>query len=222
MKSTKRASASRLLFAIILLAFALPTPSAAVTEPVSINNQPIAVQRRYFEDGIPRKHKDKTPRTNWQFRCRPQISYDVVAHKTSVDGKTQSISVKITAIRLDLSVPIVMWISRNEEKSTVEHEFGHVKICSDVYADAQPKMRDYAKTFVGKTYSGSGPTPDDACADALKQPFAEMSAHFTTITNNKAKRISEFYDHLDATTKLPIKRQIELAEKSEAPRSPTR
>jgi hypothetical protein len=223
MKSSQAALATRILVpALALLAdFNLPTLSAPSKDAVSIDKQPMAVQRRYFtDDRSSSKTAKKTPHTDWQFRCLPQISYDIVENKTANDGKSHTVSLKINGVSLKLSVPIVMRIAKNEDKLTVEHEFGHVKICADIYANAEQQMRDYAKSLVGKSYSGSGATESDACSAALKTPFNKLSQRFTTLTNDKANRMSSFYDHLDATTKLPVATQIRLAEKHEATNSP--
>ncbi|HEY9717272.1 MAG TPA: hypothetical protein V6C69_07385 [Trichormus sp.] len=223
MKSSQAALATRILVpAVAFLAeFNLATTSAPSTDAVSIYKQPMAVQRRYFaDDTSTKKNAKKTPHTDWQFRCLPQISYDIVENKTANDGRSHAVTLKINGVSLKLSVPIVMRIAKNEAKQTVEHEFGHVKICADIYANAEQQMRDYAKTLLGKAYSGSGATESDACTAALKIPFNKLSQRFTTITNDKAKRISAFYDHLDATTKLPAATQIRMAEKHEATNSP--
>lgn len=227
MKSAKAAIAALILVTALVFSaqFDLSTTSAQNTNAVLIDKQPIAVKRRYFEDDVAAKRTAKTaktPRTDWQFRCLPQISYDIVENKTAADGRNHSVTLKIKGVSLKLSVPIVIRIAKNEPKLTIEHEFGHVKICADVYESADQLMRDYGKSLLGKSYSGSGSTEDEACNAALKTPFGQLSQHFTTITNDKVKRISQFYDHLDQTTKLPIETQIKLAEKNEATKSGTR
>jgi hypothetical protein len=224
MKSARAIANFTIVPAVVALSFAgfnVPTSSAQTPDAVTIDKQPIVVQRRYYKDDNAAKRTAKTPRTDWQFRCLPQISYDIVESKTATDGRNHSVILKIKAISLKLSLPIVMRISKTEPTLTVEHEFGHVKICADVYGDADRLMRDYATSMLGKSYSGAGQTDDDACAAALKTPLAQISERFTTITNDKAKRISQFYDHLDATTKLAVKTQISLAEKKEAARART-
>lgn len=147
--------------------------------------------------------------TRWEFKCPTEIDYTVIEEVDDQGGSF--VRLKVTGMRVNLSLPITVFLPENPSDELREHEAGHVEICRRVYAGGQAKAEELARTLVGKVYSGTGADRKSACALAVNLPLVEFSSLYETAVARKAQDVSEIYDYLDKYTDIPESDLVEKA-----------
>ena len=127
------------------------------------------------------------------------------------DSGGSFVRVKITNLKADLALPIVMWMPDNPPKGLKAHEDGHVLICRRVYEEADNTAREIAGELVGKVYSGDGRNLDDACKFASGVAAVAFSNEFEDKVAKKAQKVSEIYDYLAQFRKYEQDRLVDEA-----------
>jgi len=187
------------------------SPSGQEANPVVLERSPPSLQKHYFEDSPWLRGSAKlTPRTKWSFPFhRPQVSFDIVSDAAAVQDKIQ---VKITGVKMKLSLPMVMLISKSAKQDTLEHEMGHVLICTRAYSRIASQIDAYARQLIGKTYAGRGKDTTSACQAAVDQPLDALSRKYISLSQ-EVNKISQRYDLIYATNpRISIKTAIKMAE----------
>lgn len=147
--------------------------------------------------------------TKWEFKCPTEVDYQVVENVEDQGGSF--VRVKVTGVRVNLSLPITVYLPESPSEELRVHEAGHVEICKRVYADAQSRAEEIARSLVGKVYSGTGADKTTACALAVNLPLIEFSGLYDSAIARKAQDLSEIYDYLDKYTDIPEKDLVEKA-----------
>jgi hypothetical protein len=99
---------------------------------------------------------------------------------------------------MKLTLPIEVITYAQAPPSLVEHENGHVQICTRIYEGAKVVATQACRQAVGKVYRGIGTTSDAAKGDALDQAAEDVCALFRLKTVDYANRVSDRYDVLCA------------------------
>ncbi|MGD9681313.1 MAG: hypothetical protein AB7W16_09020 [Candidatus Obscuribacterales bacterium] len=147
--------------------------------------------------------------TKWEFKCPTEVDYEVVEDVDDQGGSF--VRVKVTGVRVKLSLPITVYLPENPSEELKVHEAGHVEICKRVYADGEAKAEEIARSLVGKVYSGTGADKTTACMLAVNLPLIEFSGLYDSAIARKAQDLSEIYDYLDKYTDIPEKDLVEKA-----------
>jgi hypothetical protein len=122
------------------------------------------------------------------------------------------VRLKITKVNCKLSLPIHIYLANAPSRRSVEHEYGHVRICQNVYAHADQVARQCATKLVGNEYEGSGRSHRAAAGAAVQKAIDELESSYRTATSDRVNRLSRIYDGIDATRQLPINTELRMAE----------
>jgi len=132
--------------------------------------------------------------THWFFHCACEFFYDVEKH--SVANGTHTVTLKVTGVNVNLSLPITVCLPAQPSKGLIDHENGHVRICEFIYDRAQNVARRLSEEVIGKELEGSGSTYDAACRQAIESASQSLAAHYRDETVKAAQRISDIFDEL--------------------------
>ena len=165
-------------------------------EPVSVSKAESTLETKRFDPDNPPPDVSKTFHgvTKWKFECPCEVKYKTL-EKVDDNGGC-FVRVKVTGMKANLALPIVMWMPDSPPEGLKEHEDGHVQICQRVYAEADKIAEEIAATMIGKEYSGTGATVEDATKFASGIAVVDFSNEFESRVAKKAQNISEIYDYL--------------------------
>lgn len=168
------------------------------TEPVEITVDPPKVQinkkkiENYKADAPASDHE--MAQTDWLFSIAPEVLFSVKDEKKQKDGF--HIWIEVTGIQLKLGLPITTTISEEAPKYVVDHENGHVKICTRIYENARSIAEKAAQDVVGKTFEGFGADKKLALSNALQMVAQDVAAPYRVGTVGFADVVSSNYDQL--------------------------
>lgn len=183
-------------------------------EPINISKKESTLEIKRFDPDNPPPDVSKTFHgvTKWKFECPCEVKYSLLEQFDDKGGCF--VRVKVTGIKAYLSLPIVMWMPDNPPDGLKAHEDGHVLICQRVYEDADQIAVEIANSMIGKTYSGTGATIEDASKFASGIAVVDFSNEFESQVARKAQNISEIYDYLARFTDKKQKSLVEEAFKT--------
>lgn len=110
--------------------------------------------------------------------------------------KAESVSLRITRARINLRLPITMWLPKNVDERLLSHEEGHRQIAEEVYQNADKTALSQASVIIGKAYTGTGPSHREAVANALNNAAAELNKEYSRETAQYSRLVSDIYDRL--------------------------
>lgn len=167
--------------------------------PVTLTKEPITVEKRFLENAniedIPLEENEEAA-TVWQFGCRTDFEFDIV-DKTELGKDDKLVSIKIKNVHVTLSAPIVIWISKTAQPSTMKHEMGHVEICKRIYDNVDADAIDAGKSVIGRIYQASGATIEGAVRSAIEKAAEDAYQRYHSKTTAAVDRISTIYDELE-------------------------
>lgn len=194
------ACAKRIDLAAVCFCMALLSASCKVQDqnPVSIvKNAPEIKWMRLDESTSLEVGMDPTDhyaaQTRWRFSIVPEFGFEIVENKKASGSFLTK--VKITYVRMVLSLPITVQISKKADKIVESHEKGHIEICKRYYQKAEEFARKSAAGVIGQTYEGSGSTEKLALSQALVSAGADLGTRYSELmwTVNK---VSQQYDQI--------------------------
>lgn len=146
--------------------------------------------------------------TDWYFHCYPHFDYDVTTNPL----KPNQISLRIKKVTLTISCPVTVRIGK-QEKSTIDHENGHVQIVKDIYQNAGSAAKEACLRVIGSQFDGTGTDRNEATADAIDQASRAVCKYYTGKTVAVVNAISANYDEITqhGNKKIPIPEAIKLA-----------
>lgn len=148
--------------------------------------------------------------TEWYFHCYPHFDYAV----TTNPFKPNQVSLQIKKVTLTISCPVTVRIGK-QEKSTIDHENGHVQIVKDIYQNAGSAAKEACLRVIGSQFDGTGNDKNEATADAIDQASRAVCKYYTGKTVVVVNAISANYDEITqhGNNKIPIPDAIKLATK---------
>lgn len=168
------------------------------SEPVVITVDPPKVQidkkkiENYQKNAPASDHE--MAQTDWLFSISPEVLFSVKDEKKEKDG--YHIWIEVTGIHLKLGLPITTTISEEAPKYVVDHENGHVKICTRIYENARNIAQKSAENVLGKTVEGFGADKKLAISNALQMVAQDIAAPYRVGTVGLADVVSSNYDQL--------------------------
>ncbi|MBX9953175.1 MAG: hypothetical protein K2Y39_28635 [Candidatus Obscuribacterales bacterium] len=193
------APSKRFATGIASLVFALAMSSCSKEkEPIVVIVDPpkVTIDKKKFET----KSKELAAsdhdiaQTDWLFSIEPEIDFAVKDEKKQKDGF--HIWIQVTGVKLKLGLPIKTTIADDAPKYVVEHEKGHVKICTRIYKDARAFAQASAQAVLGKTVEGFGSDKKLALSNALQMIGQDIAAPYRVSTVAFADAVSSNYDQL--------------------------
>lgn len=190
-----------------MTAVAAQKPKGKVADPVQIIQKPMVVRNCFYETDLPAsprvpvRPRLNRGRTDWHFPCLCKFEFKV--EKDGNDQFSHRVAIKITAITINISLPVTVWRSnqlRGKLKAEIErHERGHVEIVGRIYAHAGKVAWEAARTVIGKTFSGQGKTKELAISSAILGAREAVCAPYRVKTAYAADVISCNYDRIEKT-----------------------
>lgn len=194
--SKSASSLTRSVLAIASSLIASLLPSACKAAPVLIEKKPPVVERRTFESGNPNKEaplkEGEDAITIWDFRFGVNVGYDEVYSRKEKDLIKAVISVN--RIRINLELPITIWVPSNINEKLENHENGHRQIAEEIYRGADQTALRQAEAVIGKFYDGFGKTKEDAIKDAQSKAAHELNRDYCRDTATYSRLVSDIYD----------------------------
>ncbi|PWU00126.1 MAG: hypothetical protein C5B53_04465 [Candidatus Melainabacteria bacterium] len=178
---------------------------------VAVERLPPEVQRKELDIPGRRGLRSEGPHTDWFFHCYTNFAYTLTDEQKSGTGTT--VRITITKVNIKITLPIVMWIPKNAAQKVIDHEKGHVRICTRIYENAESAARDAATRVVGSNFQGQGDTVEAAYVEAVNKAAEEVCTTYRKNTADKADGVSKIYDDLTAgsTTLMSVDRSIDEA-----------
>jgi hypothetical protein len=130
--------------------------------------------------------------THWSYMCRADFDLKV----TPVPGKRNLFSVACAGARVDLSLPITMWLPFGVASPLMEHEDGHRQLCELVYSTAAPVAVRCAKDLIAQPLSISAGSASAAQGVARQKVNANLATAYRRETEDIARPLSELLDKI--------------------------
>jgi len=124
----------------------------------------------------------------------PDITCEVISRKRLPDG--EQVTLKLSKIKIALSLEITMWLPENASKDAIEHEKGHASICLDNYRHAEKLAKELATPFVEKQIVARGPDRRTTVREVLMQVRQEIGRKYREETVDKANITSGLFDRM--------------------------
>jgi|AGTN01.3.fsa_nt_gi hypothetical protein len=177
---------------IVVIAFGIP--AVIWDSPVGITKIPPSVERKEFDESSPPPEAESAEsKTIYDFICEPDLEYKMEEEQKISDTKWQ-VRLRITKAKVQLSLPITVFISRKSSKRRSEFEDGHVKIFTRVYVDAQGPAAAAGKSVIGREFFGEAPDAATACDRAIEVARREVREQYGYTVEDKARDVLEIYD----------------------------
>ncbi|MBC7998735.1 MAG: hypothetical protein IAF58_12375 [Leptolyngbya sp.] len=168
--------------------------SGCYRPPVEINRSPALVEIRETDESariLRSVHMDGA--TTWFFHCLPKFHFEKQRELHDTDT---TIKIKVTKVRLDVSLAIKIIIPHNVSEDTRLHEKGHQLICQQIYANAEEVAFSAAASMLGKEYSASAESEADATRMAVDLAAQDLCAKYRSGTSEVTSSVSQIYDEL--------------------------
>lgn len=175
-----------------------------IVDAVRVDKQPVSVVTKLWTRRSPRAL------TKWFFHCKNQFWCD---SKVLESSENVLVQLKITKVKITISLPIETFLPANASDDLKRHESGHVSICTQVYKNAENAAGKSARSVVGKTFLGEGTDFADARQDALNNAAKSLCSSYRSSTAEVVDRVSMIYDgltrhHAKITPELALKKSF--------------
>lgn len=159
---------------------------------VTIIAKPLYLQKRTLVR--PQEARNHIAYTEWFFHCYPQFEYKLVANTPTSNGIKATIVVK--KVVLTISLPITIRMPAKIKAEDVEHEQGHLQICTDVYKKGEEMARIAAESVIDKKFVGQADTISGATTVAVNQATMQIGEIYRHGTVDEVNFVSASYDKL--------------------------
>ncbi len=177
----------------VLVSSCAPKPSTEiVVEPPRIKTKVSKSEIAPSPDKAAYDHE--SARTDWVFSIVPELSFSIKSEKMEKDGC--HIWIELTGVKLQLALPIVTYVSDKAPKYVLDHEQGHVKICTKVYANCRYHALKAATAAIGKRFEGFGVDHKMALSNAIELAAQDIAAPYRANLAGLADQVSSTYDQL--------------------------
>ncbi|MBA3993964.1 MAG: hypothetical protein C0469_10590, partial [Cyanobacteria bacterium DS2.3.42] len=145
--------------------------SSCSSEEVIVDKAPELVNKHiYDKDNRPKseikRHPSVEANTHWEFSFVPEVQ--VKNNKLERRGNEFVASVKVERVKIDLALPIDMWLPESASEKVIAHEEGHIAICKHFYKDADYAAREHANALLGRVFSGHGQDESECVRNAME------------------------------------------------------
>lgn len=186
---------------------------------LAIEKNPIIVQYQHFspEKRIETVGIENEALTDWSFKIKNELKGNIVKYDQLKDSKR--VSVKLSSLKSELSLPVIVYLPDNPDLHLSDHEAGHVQIIKSLYADADAIIREIFLELKSDEFFGQGKTRTDAYENALAQANRLITAKYERALVNRANQISIIYDNLSRDSNNKASKTVEEAFRSYQRRS---
>ena len=180
------------LFAVILSSCSKPNETVSVT----VDKPDVKIERVKSDT----KQKDFDPtiheiaQTDWIFSIKPELNFSIKDERK--DKKGYYLNLEVTGVKLNLALPVKTTVYEKAPQYILDHEKGHVEICTRIYERARTYAFDAANSTLGKTFEGFGSDRKLALSNALEMAAQDIAAPYRVNTAGVAERVSANYDRL--------------------------
>ncbi len=182
----------------LLLLIALTSCTKQEKNPISITVDPPRVKIEKKKVETQKKDFDaaehEIAQTDWIYSIVPKLAFSIKEKKQEKTSYT--LSLVVTGVEIKLGLPITTKIYESAPQYVIDHENGHVKICTRIYDNARAIAQKAAQEVVGKTYVGSGSDEKQALSSALQMAAQDIAAPYRVSTVAYADAVSSNYDQL--------------------------
>jgi hypothetical protein len=190
-----------------VLAPATAPTSAPVDERVAVDHQPPTWKRVDFEPGkVPDGVKitaGEAAVTRFDFQCGAFFQWAI--ERSARERGEWVVSVRPTHVRVKLTLENTLFLPTNATPKLEAHEQGHRTINDAVYQQAAAVARQEAARVLGRSWTGTGATEDDAVKAAGRAALEDFCAAYHRQISDKAYRVGQLYDEITDHGRLPIK-----------------
>ncbi len=212
-----RASFDNKAWLALLLSFMLFSCSSS--EEVVIEKAPESVSKHVYDQGNRPKsqiklHPSVEANTHWEFNFVPEIQ--VRRTRLERNGEEFIALVKVEKVKIDLALPIDVWLPESASEKVIAHEEGHIALCKHFYKDAGFSARQAANALLGREFSGHGKSESECTKNAIEAASAVLSEAYQERIVLPAHRASATYDELTAhgQNSMSEAEAIELSKKA--------
>lgn len=183
----------------VIAGIVLVSVSGCASSPVVITKAPPQIKTKIFDKGMRppearnEEHND-CANTNWRYGFTPELAFTLNSRKRVVEG--EQVSIKITKVKIGLTLEITMWLPEKASQDVIEHEKGHAAICLDNYKQAEKLASEVAMPFVNKEIVAVGPDFQTTLKELRTQVTQEMGRKYREETVDKANITSGLYDQM--------------------------
>jgi len=193
--------------------------SSCSSQRVIVDKAPEVVNKHiYDKDNRPKSeiklHPSVEANTHWEFSFIPEIQGTSTGMERR--GNEFVASMKVDRVKIDLALPIDVWLPESASEKVIAHEEGHISICKHFYKDADYAARELANELLGREFSGHGQNENECLRNATDAISTALSEAYQKKIIQPANRVSASYDKLTdhGQNSLPEKTAIELSIKA--------
>ena len=100
------------------------------------------------------------------------------------------------AVRVKLTLPIVIWVPHGATEKFLVHEEGHRLIAEYIYKDAEKLVKFYAETLESARFKGKGASYEEALAHAYRLAGEDLNNVYRRYVFDYYTCVGEEYDRL--------------------------
>lgn len=185
------------LRALTLLALALC--ACAGPQRVIVEKAPEALARHVYDRGARpqsqvKLHPSVEANTHWEFQFVPEIQ--VLKTKLEQNKDDMVATVRVKNVKIELALPIDMWLPESASEKVIAHENGHIEICKHFYKNADLVAHKSASAICDREFSGRGEDESACVRSAIEAASSILSNDYQTKIVLPAHRASAIYDKL--------------------------
>lgn len=140
------------------------------------------------------QHPSVEANTHWDFEFVPEI----VVKKTKLEKTENQFTsfVCVKKVKIDLRLPVQVWLPESASAKVIAHEDGHVAICRHYYDQAEAQAYRAAQGILERTFSGTGESERESMQKALEAASVALVTPYQNAVVLPANRASAIYDKL--------------------------
>lgn len=203
----------------LTLLISLMLSSCSSPERIVIVKAPELVSKHVYDQGSRpasqiKLHPSVEANTHWEFNFIPEIQ--VTQTRLERNGDEFIAGVRVERVKIELALPIDVWLPESASKKVTAHEEGHIALCKHFYKDAGLAARQSAINLCDKEFSGHGKSESECTKNAIAAASSILSKGYQERVVLPTHRASAIYDELTAhgQNSLPEAKAIELSIKA--------
>jgi hypothetical protein len=160
---------------------------------ISITVEPPTTEVKYL-DGIywPQGKACGRAYTYWTFMCRPEFHLKPLPEL----WKPGLYVYEVTAVSMKLALPLRSWLPYGVQDKLRVHEEGHIKMCQEIYKNADKMARQCASEMMGRHIQVQARDSETALQGAYTEATRTLDADYRNKIDSIADGTGVIYDRI--------------------------
>jgi len=160
---------------------------------ITILVEPSTTEVKYL-DGIywPQGKACGRAYTYWTFMCRPVFQLKVLPELS----KPHFWVFEVTAVSIKVALPLRTWLPFGCKDKLRAHEAGHIKMCEELYKNADTVARQCATEMMGRHIQSAADNEESARESAITEATRTLDSEYREKMSSAADGAGVIYDRI--------------------------